>query len=175
MIPTAHPNGLLVSPKRIIGELTINTRIPNVLVIAKDDTVGIMIAGALEGAGFTVTSASDGMEGLEKLLKSYIDIIVMDGTLPDVYGGDARIRIRQASNLPIIVIGENHDVAESLELGADAFMPRPPILRELVARVRNLLNRTPDFVYRNSEIIRNTNKKHYNPFFPNDGPYFLGM
>jgi DNA-binding response OmpR family regulator len=150
------------------GERTISSKIPNVLVIESDEKVGTMITSALEGAGFIVTYAKDGLEGLEKLLKAYIDIIVMDGALPKVYGGDARIRIRQASYLPIIVIGENHDVAESLELGADAFMPRPPILCELVARVRSLFNRTPACIYRDQDTMEDY------PLFQEDDQYFLG-
>jgi len=108
-----------------------------------------MVAAALEGAGFEVISAQDALEGLRKLYESYPDVIIMDRGLPDVFGEDACIRIRQASYLPIIVLGNYEDVAESLEIGADAFMTKPPSLRELVARVRNLLKRKPRFYDRN--------------------------
>jgi DNA-binding response OmpR family regulator len=156
------------------GVPTINTRIPKVLVIESDEKDCIMMTGALEGAGFMVTSARDGLEGLQKLVESYIDIIVMNSELPKVYGEDARIRICQASNIPIIVIGDNHNVAESLELGADAFIPRPPILRELVARVRSLLNRTPAFMDKNTHINLNISNITDYPFFLADERYLLG-
>jgi len=121
-----------------------------------------------------VTCAGDGLEGLEKLIESSIDIIVMGSALPKVYGEDARIRIRQASYRPILVIGENQDVAESLELGADAFMPTPPVLRELVARVRSLLHRTPAVIRRDQDFTVNSDIINGYPRFLDDYRYFLG-
>jgi len=63
-----------------------------------------------------------------------------------VDGEDACLRIRQASYLPLIVLGTKEEAAEVLELGADAYMTKPPSLRELVARVRTLLRRKPRYV-----------------------------
>jgi len=60
-----------------------------------------------------------------------------------VNGEDPCLRIRQASYLPIIVLGSDEQAAEMLELGADAYMTKPPSLSELVARVRALLRRKP--------------------------------
>lgn len=156
MILIALFDELSVSLKSNSGEPAINTKIPNVLVIDSNERDGIKISSALEGAGYMVVCARDGLEGIEKLTKTSFDIIVMDCALPKAFGEDARVRIRQASYLPIIVIGENYDVAESLELGADAFMPRPPVLRELVARVKSLLDRTSALAYRNPASNVNT-------------------
>ena len=58
-----------------------------------------------------------------------------------VNGEDPCLRIRQASYLPIIVLGSKEEAAEMLELGADAYITKPPSLAELVARVRTLLRR----------------------------------
>ncbi len=55
------------------------------------------------------------------------------------------MRIRQASYLPIIVLGSQEKAAETLELGADAYMTKPPSPSELVARVRSLLRRKPRY------------------------------
>jgi two-component system response regulator ArlR len=55
------------------------------------------------------------------------------------------MHIREVSYLPIIVLGNQEEAAESLELGADVFMTKPPSLRELVARVRSLLQRKSRF------------------------------
>ena len=58
-----------------------------------------------------------------------------------VNGEEALLRIRQASYLPIIVLGSEEESVETLELGVDAYMTKPPSLSELVARVRALLRR----------------------------------
>jgi DNA-binding response OmpR family regulator len=115
--------------------------VPSVLIIEKDELVGIMLARALEAAGYEVIRAQDAREGLMKLYESYPDIIIINRGIPEIFGEDAFVRVRQASYLPLIVLGNSDDAAESLEMGADAFMTYPPSLRELVARVRNLLNR----------------------------------
>jgi two-component system response regulator ArlR len=109
------------------------------------------VAAALEGAGYKVIRATDALEGLRKIYESYPDVIIIDKGLPEVSGEDACLRIRQASYLPIIVLGGREDAAESLELGADAFMTTPPSLRELVARVRSLLKRKPSFDKRDDD------------------------
>ena len=60
-----------------------------------------------------------------------------------VNGEDAYLRIRQATYVPIVVLGSQEETAEALEFGADAFMTKPPGLSELVARVKRLLQRKP--------------------------------
>ncbi|MFC1948173.1 response regulator transcription factor [Chloroflexota bacterium] len=133
----------------------------SVLVIESHETTGIMVSSALEGAGFTVTCVSNPSEGLEQLCESFYHLIVMNSSLPEIFGEDARLIIRRASYLPMIVLGESHDIAQSLELGADAFMTKPPLLRELVARARNLINRKPFYPYKdrfsnwNNSILAN--------------------
>ncbi len=121
------------------------------------------VAAALEGAGYEVTRATDALDGLKKLYESYPDVIIIDRGLPEVYGEDACLRIRQASYLPIIVLGGHEDAAESLELGADAFMTKPPSLRELVARVRSLLKRKPKFDKRDDNPGMNIDNMQSNP------------
>jgi len=97
----------------------------------------------LEEAGYTVVRTTDALEGLKKLYEAYPDLIIVAKELPMVNGEDPCLRMRQASYLPIIVLGNDEEAAEILELGADAYMTNPPSLRELVARVRALLRRKP--------------------------------
>lgn len=97
----------------------------------------------MEEAGYKVVKVADALDGLKKLYEAYPDLIIMARELPMVNGEDPCLRIRQASYLPIIVLGSNEEAAEMLELGADAYMTKPPSLRELVARVRTLLRRKP--------------------------------
>lgn len=120
--------------------------------------VGVRVAAALEGAGFQVVTVADTLEGLKSLYQVYPDLIIVASELPRVNGGDAYVRIRQASYIPIVVLGSQEEAAEILELGADAFMAKPPSLSELVARVRRLLQRKPGFgqMGDNSDIDRDS-------------------
>lgn len=114
-----------------------------ILVVEKDEALRLKAAGALESAGYEVAIAVDALDGLKKLYETYPDLIIVARELPRVNGEDAYLRIRQASYLPIIVIGNREEAAEMLELGADAYVAKPPVLGELVARVRALLRRKP--------------------------------
>jgi len=96
---------------------------------------------ALEEAGYRADRAVDAQEGLRKLYEVYPDLIIAASELPMVNGEEALLRIRQASYLPIIVLGSEEEAVETLELGVDAYMTKPPSLGELVARVRALLRR----------------------------------
>ena len=104
-----------------------------------------MVVDALEEAGYEVVRTTDALDGLQKLYETYPDVIIVATGLPAVKGEDAYIRIRQASYLPMIVLGNPEDAVESLESGADAFLTKPPSLHELVARVRSLLKRKTGF------------------------------
>ena len=112
-----------------------------ILVIESDEALAVAEATALEEAGYTVARATDARDGLKKLYEAYPDLVIMARELPMVDGEDPCLRIRQASYLPIIVIGSNEGAAEMLELGADAYMTKPPSPVELVARVHSLLRR----------------------------------
>ncbi len=116
--------------------------------------IGVRVAAALEGAGYQVMRAVGPLEGLDKLYQTYPDMIIMDSELAVVNGEDAYMRIRQASPLPMIVLGSPEEAAEMLELGVDAFMTKPPSIIELVARVRRLLQRKYRFKTRENSLER---------------------
>ena len=97
---------------------------------------------ALEEVGYSVIRGTDALDGLKKLYEAHPDLIIMARELPMVDGEDPCLRVRQASYIPIIVIGSKEDAAETLETGADAYILKPPSPVELVARVRALLRRT---------------------------------
>jgi len=97
----------------------------------------------LEEAGYSVLRTADALNGLKKLYEAYPDLIIVARELPMIDGEDLCLRIREAAYLPIIVLGSQEEAAEVLELGADAYMKKPPSLSELVARVHALLRRKP--------------------------------
>lgn len=103
--------------------------------------MALKIAAALEEAGYQVVKANSALDGLKKLYEAYPDVVILARELPMLHGEEPCLRIRQASYLPIIVLGSGEEAAEVLELGADVFMTKPPNLDELVARVHSLLRR----------------------------------
>ncbi len=114
-----------------------------ILLIEKDSASAAKIAAALQEAGLEVLKASDALGGLRKLYEAHPDVVIMTRELPMLNGEEPYLRIRQASYLPIIVLGNEGEALEILELGADVFMVKPPSLNELVARVHSLLRRKP--------------------------------
>lgn len=116
-----------------------------VLLISGEEALRGGVASALEGAGFQVTHVPDGYQGLHSMYEASPDLVIMAEDLPPMGGAQVCSRLRQASHLPIIVLGsgekEETGEIEMLELGADAYMAKPPDPAELVARVRSLLRR----------------------------------
>jgi DNA-binding response OmpR family regulator len=87
--------------------------------------------------------AASGAEGLSKLYEGYPALAIVGGELPSVYVKEVCLRLLQLCDIPVVVLGaEGEDAAEMLEAGADACMPSPLNLAELVARVRSLLRRS---------------------------------
>jgi DNA-binding response OmpR family regulator len=112
-----------------------------VLVIDKDEVLAEKAAVVLAEAGYDVVTATDAIDGLRKVYEVRPDLIIAGRELPMINGEDACLKIRQASYLPILVLGSEEEAVETLELGIDAFLTKPPSTNELVARVRALLRR----------------------------------
>lgn len=86
----------------------------------------------------TAVGASD---GLRRLLEVYPDLVITAQELPPVNGENACLRIRQASYILMMVLGPADEELDAFELGADAYMSRPPSDVELVAKAHSLLRR----------------------------------
>jgi DNA-binding response OmpR family regulator len=112
-----------------------------VLVVEKDRAFMTVVAGALRGAGFDVAVTANTADGLNKIYQIKPDVVIASTDLPPVNGEDACQRIRQASYLPLLVLGGREELVETLELGADAFIVKPASGEEVVARVNSLIRR----------------------------------
>lgn len=116
-----------------------------VLLIDDDAELGSMLTEYLGGEGFTTTVVCDGKAGVEVALKGEHDLVVLDVMLPHMNGVKVLNRIRQASDVPIIMLtakGDHVDRIVGLEMGADDYVPKPCYPRELVARLRAVLRRS---------------------------------
>ncbi len=99
----------------------------------------------LEKEGYEVITASNGEEALEMVSSRQPDLVIMDIMMPKLDGLTASERIRQFSNIPIVILtarGEEQDRVRGLNIGADDYVVKPFSATELVARVRAVLRRT---------------------------------
>jgi DNA-binding response OmpR family regulator len=99
----------------------------------------------LESEGYEIVSAPNGEEALEMVSQEIPDLIIMDVMMPKLDGIATCNRIRQFSNVPIILLtalGDEQDKVNGLNIGADDYVVKPFSATELVARVRAVLRRT---------------------------------
>ena len=117
------------------------------VLLAEDDEsfVDALVIG-LAREGFDVTVARDGNEALRLFAEEEPDLVLLDLMLPRLSGIDVCRSIRAQSSVPIIMVtakGTEIDTVVGLEVGADDYVAKPYRLRELVARMRAVLRRTP--------------------------------
>jgi DNA-binding response OmpR family regulator len=115
-----------------------------ILVIEDEERIVELLRAYLERAGYRVLAAYDGKAGLELFHRERPALVILDLLLPEVDGLDVARRIRQESDVPLIMLTartEEADRVTGLELGADDYVTKPFSLRELVARVRAVLRR----------------------------------
>ncbi len=99
----------------------------------------------LEKEGFEVVTAGNGLDALDMVSSRHPDLVIMDIMMPKMDGISTCERIRQFSNVPIIILtarGEEQDRVRGLNVGADDYVVKPFSATELVARVRAVLRRT---------------------------------
>ncbi len=130
----------------------------SVLVVEDESSIASFVALYLKNAGYTVRGASTGSEALAQVAAQMPDMIVLDLMLPDIDGIEVCKRVRQRSDVPILMLtarDEDVDKIIGLEVGADDYLTKPFNPRELVARVKAILRRaTPERRERESAVLR---------------------
>lgn len=120
-----------------------------VLIVEDEETLARTLAEKLRSDGFTVITAADGEEGLEKIREERPDLIVLDIMLPKLDGLSLCRIVRRdtsTSHIPIIMLtarGTEVDKIVGLESGADDYVVKPLALGEFLARVRAVMRRAP--------------------------------
>ena len=115
-----------------------------VLVIDDDADIRALVAELLGRAGLSVEQAEDGRSGLRALHKSPPDLVVLDVSMPDLDGWQTLERIRDLSEVPVLMLtarGDELERVRGLQAGADDYVVKPFGRQELVARVQALLRR----------------------------------
>jgi two-component system, OmpR family, response regulator MtrA len=116
-----------------------------VLLVEDDASIREVAKLGLEQAGFRVTTAPDGREGLLHFRQSPFDLVVLDVMLPNLDGYEVCRQIRAESRVPVIMLSaksDTVDVVVGLELGADDYVTKPFEMAELVARARAAVRRS---------------------------------
>jgi DNA-binding response OmpR family regulator len=130
---------------------------PTVLVVEDESSIASFVSLYLKNAGYAVRTAATGGDGLTQAAAHDPALIVLDLMLPDIDGIEVCKRIRQRSDVPILMLtarDEDVDKIIGLEVGADDYLTKPFNPRELVARVKSILRRaTPERRERESETI----------------------
>jgi len=117
-----------------------------VLIVEDDLKIARFVELELKHEGFTVDKVHDGRSGLEMALDNEYGLIILDIMLPGLNGMEVCRRIRQKSEVPIIMLTAKDDTMDKvmgLDLGADDYITKPFAIEELLARIRRIFRRPP--------------------------------
>ena len=132
-----------------------NKNIFHILVVDDDDRIRELVKQYLEENNFLVTTAVDVLDARKKLNIIKFDILILDIMMPRESGLSLTKEIKQNNPMPIILLtakGEIGDRIQGLELGADDYLGKPFEPKELLLRIKNILNKIqkpifPDEIY----------------------------
>jgi two-component system KDP operon response regulator KdpE len=128
-----------------------------ILVIDDEPNIVATVSALLRARSYDVLSAMNGLGGLATLERDNPDLVILDLGLPDLDGVDVCRRIRQASNIPILVLsarGAEGDKVAALDAGADDYVTKPFGSEELLARIRATLRRADSPTAPSGPIVR---------------------
>ncbi len=112
---------------------------PRILIVEDEKKIARFLELELSHEGYEVQAAHDGRSGLDIARSWQPDLMILDLMLPELSGIEVCRRIRQESDLPIIMLTAKDDVSDKvmgLDMGADDYMTKPFAIEELLARIR---------------------------------------
>ena len=135
-----------------------NKKIFHILVVDDDDRIRELVKEYLVENNFLVTTAKDAMDAKKKLEIVKFDILILDIMMPGESGLSLTKEVKKNNPTPIILLtakGEKQDIIEGLELGADDYLGKPFEPKELLLRIKNILNKIQKPILPNEIYIGN--------------------
>ena len=138
-----------------------NKNIFHILVVDDDDRIRELVKEYLEENHFLVTTAKDALDAKKKIEMVKFDMLILDIMMPGESGLSLTKEIKKNNTTPIILLtakGDAQDRIEGLELGADDYLGKPFEPKELLLRIKNILNKTqvpvlPEEIYIGDVLI----------------------
>ncbi len=127
-----------------------------ILIIEDDKTILNFLSISLKTNGYRFETAQTGIEGISLFLSNSPDVVLLDLGLPDIDGLEVLRQLREASDVPVIVVSareQEREKVEALDAGADDYITKPFSIGELLARIRVALRKRTPLVAEKEEFV----------------------
>lgn len=118
-----------------------------IMIVDDDPAILRLLSTNLKARGYEVVTATNGEESLEAVQNVFVDLIILDLMMPKVDGVEVVRRVREWSDVPIIILsarGDENAKVKCLELGADDYLTKPFGIAELIARIKTAFRHRGD-------------------------------
>lgn len=138
-------------------------QVRRILIADDDPAIANLVRMALDDPRYEVVAVGTGLEAIQQFRKAAFDLVILDVMMPYVDGFEACQRIRETSDVPIVILtsrGGVDDIVHGFEIGADDYIPKPFKIVELQARVEAILRRVEGQHERLAPAVINTGDLH---------------